>query len=119
MKDPELQELFEGFDPELTPTADFMASLSERLDAVEVIRQHNEARLRRVRRAARFAALAGVAAGVVMTLLAPRLAPLLSALDIVASNPGLEQGLTWIAVACTTLLASAGAYRVGISAATE
>ncbi len=49
MKDQSLQHLFNDYNPSLSSTADFMADLNKRLDAVEYIKQYQTAQLRRYR----------------------------------------------------------------------
>ena len=46
-KDKALEELFLAQKPHFSDNADFMASLTKRLDAVEFIKQHQEATIRR------------------------------------------------------------------------
>ena len=50
-KDKALEELFLAQKPEFDDSADFMAALSKRLDAVEYIKQYEEAALRRYKMA--------------------------------------------------------------------
>ena len=45
-KDKALEELFLAQKPQFTDNADFMAALTKRLDAVEFIKQHQEATIR-------------------------------------------------------------------------
>ena len=47
IKDKALEELFLAQKPHFTDNADFMASLTKRLDAVEFVKQHQEATIRR------------------------------------------------------------------------
>ena len=47
MKDKALEELFLAQKPHFDDKVDFMASLTRRLDAVEYVRQHQEATIRR------------------------------------------------------------------------
>ena len=46
MKDQALEELFLAQKPHFSDNADFMASLTKRLDAVEYLKQHQEATIR-------------------------------------------------------------------------
>ena len=46
-KDKDLEELFLAQKPHFSDNADFMASLTKRLDAVEYLKQHQEATIRR------------------------------------------------------------------------
>ena len=48
-KDKALEELFLAQKPHFDDNADFMAALTRRLDAVEYVRRHQEATIRRYR----------------------------------------------------------------------
>ena len=50
-KDKALEELFLAQKPHFDDNADFMAALTRRLDAVEYVRQHQEATIRRYKMA--------------------------------------------------------------------
>lgn len=62
-KDKALEELFLAQTPNFDDPDAFMASLSQRLDAVEYIKQHQEATLRRYKLAMVVAFLAGIIVG--------------------------------------------------------
>ena len=62
-KDKALEELFLAQTPHFDDQDTFMASLSQRLDAVEYIKQHQEATLRRYKLAIVVAFLAGIIVG--------------------------------------------------------
>ena len=62
-KDNALEELFLAQTPHFDDQDTFMASLSQRLDAVEYIKQHQEATLRRYKLAMVVAFLAGIIVG--------------------------------------------------------
>ena len=62
-KDKALEELFLANKPQFDDKDDFMASLSKRLDAVEYIKQHQEATLRRYKIAMVVAFLSGLIVG--------------------------------------------------------
>ena len=64
-KDKALEELFLAQQPHFDDQADFMATLTRRLDAVEYVRRHQEATLRRYRMAMVVAFVAGIASGAV------------------------------------------------------
>lgn len=64
-KDKALEELFLAQQPHFADEADFMAALTRRLDAVEYVRQHQEAILRRYRMAMIAAFAVGIASGAV------------------------------------------------------
>ena len=60
IKDKVLEDLFLAHKPHFYDSDDFMASLTKRLDAVEYIKQHQEATLRRYKLAVAIAFLAGI-----------------------------------------------------------
>ena len=63
MKDKALEELFLAQTPHFDDKAQFMARLTQRLDAVEYIRQYQEATLRRYRMAMVAAFVVGIISG--------------------------------------------------------
>ena len=62
-KDKALEDLFLAHKPHFYDSDEFMASLTKRLDAVEYIKQHQEATLRRYKMAMVVAFLAGLIVG--------------------------------------------------------
>ena len=64
-KDKKLEELFLTQKPTFDDQADFMSQLTHRLDAVEYVRQHQEATLRRYKLAMVAAFVVGIVSGVV------------------------------------------------------
>ena len=64
-KDKALEELFLAQQPHFDDNADFMAALTRRLDAVEYVRQHQEATLRRYKMAMVAAFVIGIVSGAV------------------------------------------------------
>ena len=65
MKDKALEELFLSQKPHFSDNADFMASLTKRLDAVEYIKQHQEATIRRYKMLMVVALVVGIVSGAV------------------------------------------------------
>jgi len=65
MKDKALEELFLAQKPHFSDNAEFMASLTKRLDAVEFIKQHQEAAIRRYKMLMVTAFVVGVISGAV------------------------------------------------------
>ena len=65
MKDKALEELFLAQKPHFTDNADFMAALTKRLDAVEYIKQHQEATIRRYKMMIVAAFVVGIVSGAV------------------------------------------------------
>ena len=64
-KDKALEELFLAHKPHFSDGDDFMASLTKRLDAVEYIKQHQEATIRRYKMAMVAAFVVGIISGAV------------------------------------------------------
>ena len=64
-KDKALEELFLALKPHFDDKADFMSALNRRLDAVEYVRQHQEATIRRYKMAMVVAFIVGVVSGAV------------------------------------------------------
>jgi len=64
-KDKKLEELFLAQKPTFDDKADFMATVTHRLDAVEFVRQHQETTLRRYKLAMVAAFVVGIVSGAV------------------------------------------------------
>ena len=64
-KDKALEDLFLAQKPHFTDKADFMAALSKRLDAVEYIKQHQEATFRRYKMLMVAAFVVGIVSGAI------------------------------------------------------
>ena len=64
-KDKALEELFLAQKPQFSDKADFMASLTKRLDAVEYLKQHQEAAIRRYKMMMVIAFVVGIICGAV------------------------------------------------------
>ncbi len=64
-KDKALEDLFLAQKPHFDDKADFMSALNRRLDAVEYVRQHQEATIRRYKMAMVVAFIVGVVSGAV------------------------------------------------------
>ena len=80
-KDKALEELFLAYKPQYDDEIDFMVALNKRLDAVEYIKQHQEATLRRYKIAMVAAFIVGIissAATITFLLTTPSSVPLYS-----------------------------------------
>ena len=64
-KDKALEDLFLAQKPHFDDSDAFMASLTKRLDAVEYIKQHQEATIRRYKMAVVVAFIAGIVSGII------------------------------------------------------
>ena len=65
MKDKALEDLFLAQKPHFSDNADFMALLTKRLDAVEYLKQHQEATIRRYKMMMVVAFMVGIVSGAV------------------------------------------------------
>ena len=65
IKDKAIEELFLAQKPKFDDKADFMASLTQRLDAVELVKQHQETIIRRYKMAMVAAFVVGIISGAV------------------------------------------------------
>ena len=65
MKDKALEELFLAQKPHFSDNADFMALLTKRLDAVEYLKQHQEATIRRYKMMMVVAFMVGIVSGAI------------------------------------------------------
>ncbi len=82
MNDDEIKTLFARFSPELSDDSRFMDRLTDRLKAVEMVRQHN-AMYGRINRLAVFiAALAGFVVGAVCMAFLPEIKSLIYGLEL-------------------------------------
>ncbi len=80
-KDKALEELFLAQKPQFNDSEEFMASLEKRLEAVEFIKRHQEATIRRYKMAMVAAFVVGIISGavtIVFVLSAPAAIPLFS-----------------------------------------
>lgn len=99
-QDKDIKKLFDGFKPSLNDTDKFLRRLENSMDGVEFIRQTQKNSLKRYRRAAVMAGLAGFVCGCVMMLLFPWLLMLLENVKLVADYSEL---VAWIIAGCVTV----------------
>ena len=98
-KDKALEELFLAQRPHFDDSDAFMASLSKRLDAVEYIKQHQEATLRRYKMAMLAALVVGIISGVItlaFILSTPIDVPLFSFFGVNSDNHIIAGLLLWL-----------------------
>ncbi len=71
MEDAKIKQLFSDFNPDISSNVRFMSALRSRMNSVEMVKLHTAERRRRSKIAVMLSALAGFAAGVLLTLLMP------------------------------------------------
>ncbi len=120
-EDDKIRQLFREYNPEIKSDYQFIAHLKDKLDKVEIVKQHNEARYNANRRALGVAVLAGFVLGVIMTLLFPVLCSMLKSFEfpihIPFSNELLINGrmIMLIIMCAATCLISLNVYEIALS----
>lgn len=124
-KDKTLEELFLANQPQFDDKDAFMALLTKRLDAVEYIKQHQEASMRRYKMAIVAALVVGIVSGAIsmaFVLSSPIDVPLFSFFDVesdMADNRILSSLMLWlgansrlITMGLISILMTAGIYSI-------
>lgn len=121
MKDDNFTELFEKFNPELSPDCLFMAKLQRGMEAMEIVKRHSHAVARRNKIAVVLASFSGFVAGVLLMLLFPVLESWMSIpaitipyipFDAVHFDP---QHVLWIITALTSGIIACNVYTLAVS----
>jgi hypothetical protein len=117
-KDKTIEALFLAQKPTFDDSADFMAALNKRLDAVEYVRQHQEATIRRYRMAMVAAFVVGILVGgfaVGYLLLAPINTPLFTFTEQKGFWLWLSENSRLIATTILSLLMTVGIVSIFIN----
>jgi len=117
-KDKTIEALFLAQKPTFDDSADFMAALNKRLDAVEYVRQHQEATIRRYRIAMVAAFVVGILVGgfaVGYLLLAPINTPLFTFTEQKGFWLWLSENSRLIATTILSLLMTVGIVSIFIN----
>ncbi|MCM1077408.1 MAG: hypothetical protein NC411_08630 [Bacteroides sp.] len=118
MEDDKIRELFSNFEPDMTSDFTFMTKLQRNMNAVEIVKEHNQALRRRSRTAVVVAAIAGLLTGVIMTLLFPLIIDQISDINISIPMIGLKLSkvdcrlVAWIVMATASCLMSLNVYEM-------
>lgn len=118
MEDDKLKDLFNGFQPELSSSFQFMNRLQKNMETVELLKQHNATLRRRNKLAVAIAAFSGFVTGVIMTLLFPLISNWISTFNI--SIPHLQISgfainysiLAWVIMAGVSIITALNAYEI-------
>ena len=121
MEDEKIKDLFSNFQPELSPSFQFMAKLQRNMEAVEIVKRHNAALKRRSMIAVAIAAVSGFAMGVLLTLLFPLLGDWVSTFSV--SLPHLQISsltidysfLSWVVMAAASVITALNAYEIALA----
>lgn len=115
MKDKALEELFLAQKPHFTDNADFMSALTKRLDAVEFLKQHQEATIRRYKLAMVVAFVVGIISGAIVVALilsTPVDVPLFTFKVQTGILLWLAENSRWIAVTALSMLMTLGFFSI-------
>ena len=115
MKDKVLEELFLAQKPHFNDNADFMSALTKRLDAVEFLKQHQEATIRRYKMAMVVAFVVGIISGaiaVALILSTPVDVPLFTFKVQTGILLWLAENSRWIAVTALSMLMTLGFFSI-------
>ena len=115
MKDKALEELFLAQKPHFNDNADFMSALTKRLDAVEFLKQHQEATIRRYKMAMVVAFVVGIISGaiaVALILSTPVDVPLFTFKVQTGILLWLAENSRWIAVTALSMLMTLGFFSI-------
>ena len=115
MKDKALEELFLAQKPHFNDNADFMSALTKRLDAVEFLKQHQEATIRRYKLAMVVAFVVGIISGaiaVALILSTPVDVPLFTFKVQTGILLWLAENSRWIAVTALSMLMTLGFFSI-------
>lgn len=121
MENDKLKDLFQSYQPALSPDSLFLDKLKKNMEAIELIRQHTGIQRKRNRTALCVASLTGFAMGVILTLLFPLIRDTVSSFNISISGYGIFdihvnwQIIGWIVMAGVCALTSLNAYEITIS----
>ena len=113
MKDKALEDLFLAQKPHFSDNADFMAALSKRLDAVEYIKQHQEATIRRYKMLMVASFVVGIVSGAIsIAWITPADVPLFTFHVQSGILLWLAENSRWIAATGLSLLMTLGVISI-------
>lgn len=121
MEDDKIKNLFNDFQPELSSSFLFMTQLEKKMEAMEILKQHNAALKRRNRIAVAIAAMTGFVTGIILTLLFPLIGGWMSSFSI--SLPRLQISaitidysfIAWIVMAGVCIISALNAYDIALA----
>ncbi len=116
INDNQLQRIFDAYNPELTSTADFMQRLNRELNAVEIIKQRNDANLRATKISALIACVVGFIMGAILSLMQPVICNAFLNLQVFMSLQAASINIiSWCAVGLATVVVSCAARELSIA----
>lgn len=120
--DDDLKKLFDDFNPELSSGFRFMDRLQQKMESVEIVREHYAEQKRRNRKAVVIAAMTGFLVGLVFSMALPYLGSLVenilrsllseSAFYHLAAN---YQIVVWLLITATSVFAAMSSYDISLA----
>ncbi|MDE6650539.1 MAG: odorant receptor [Muribaculaceae bacterium] len=121
MEDDKLKDIFDGYNPELSSSFQFMRKLERNMESVEIIKRHDAALKRRNKIAVAISGLCGFAMGVILTLILPLIENRISSMSILLpfiniSRLTVDYGfVAWIVIAAASVLTAINAYEASMA----
>ena len=122
MEDENLLSLFTKFKPELSSDFQFMTQLQERLNSVELIKQHAAEERKRNKKAIAIAVLMGFIVGFIFSLSLPYLGEAVSKWQSTLPHESIMNAfavnftiVAWFVISVTSVLAALNTYEVSLS----
>ena len=121
MEDDKLKDFFQDFRPSLSSDEQFIQTLNRNMNAVEAVKKQAAALRRHGRIAVAVAALCGMAAGIILTLLYPLVSGWVSAIDISLPAIGIPavtldcRIVAWMVMGLMCVLTGLNAYEITAS----
>lgn len=120
--DDDLKKLFDDFNPELSSGFRFMDRLQQKMESVEIVREHYAEQKRRNRKAVVIAAMTGFLVGLVFSMALPYLGSLVE--NILRSLPSESafyhlaanyQIVVWLLITATSVFAAMSSYDISLA----
>lgn len=124
-QDQEIRKLFDGFEPTLSDTDEFIKQIEDDLKAIDRVKSYNILINRRNRRSVVVASIVGFAVGALFAIFYPSVLEAISHIDLdsnIAVADYAESIIGWLIIAGISLISAIATYdlsRVSIGAGTE
>ena len=122
MEEDKLKDIFNKFEPELSPDYLFMNRLRGSLESVEMIKERHQAMKRKSRRAVVIATIAGFIVGMLFSFALPYIGESVKNLAHSYPDMALMKGIAenylllgWIVIAALSIYASVNVYDIAFS----
>lgn len=112
MENDPLKNIFDNYQPQLRKDDfDFMTDLMRNMESVEIVKHQIDANLRRSRRAAFIAAIAGIIVGTLLSVLFSKFDGFTLSLKLADYNISSDM-INWTFIAAMTVLSAVSSYKI-------